>query len=106
MGDIGHAIGRDARRAGFGILADHGGHGIGRAMHEEPHVPNDGLPGRGIWLSEGLVIAIEPIISAGSGDEKHANDKWTISTADGSLSAHYEHTVVITRAEPILLTVA
>lgn len=69
MGDIGHAVEIQARRAGYGLLADHGGHGIGRAMHEDPHVPNEGLPGRGIKITEGLVIAIEPMLIAGGSDE-------------------------------------
>lgn len=105
MGDVSHAIGRDARRAGYGILAGHGGHGIGRAMHEEPHVPNDGLPGRGIKLAEGLVIAIEPMLILGGRDEyTHDADGWTLRTPGGRRAAHAEHTVAVTAEGPLVLT--
>jgi methionyl aminopeptidase len=104
--DIGRAIERHVRQSGFNVMKALGGHGVGRTIHEEPSVPNYfDRTCRG-KLKEGLVLAIEPIICAGSGQEKHENDGWTISTADGTLSAHYEHTVVITTGEPILVTVA
>ena len=103
--DIGRAVERHVRGAGFNVMKSLGGHGVGRTIHEEPSVPNYFDKTCRDKLKEGLVIAIEPIISAGSGYERHEQDGWTISTADGSLSAHYEHTVVITSGEPILLTV-
>ena len=102
--EIGRAVERHVRKSGFNVIKSLGGHGVGRTIHEEPSVPNYFDKTSKSKLKEGLVIAIEPIISAGSGYEKHEQDGWTISTADGSLSAHYEHTVVITPGEPILLT--
>lgn len=106
MGDVAHAIGADARRAGYGLTADHGGHGIGRAMHEDPDVPNDGIPGRGLRLRPGLVIAIEPmLVRGGTDDYAHADDGWTVRTADGSRAAHCEHTVAVTEGGPVVLTV-
>jgi methionyl aminopeptidase len=96
MGDVAHAIGSVARGAGFGMLADHGGHGVGRSMHEAPHVPNEGKARRGLKLQPGLVIAIEPMLIAGGTDDyRHDADGWTIRTADGSRAAHAEHTVAI-----------
>ena len=83
-----------------------GGHGVGRTIHEPPSVPNYHDPRARTRLTEGLVITIEPIIAAGSGQGALQPDQWTIRTADGSLSAHYEHTVVITKSEPILVTAA
>ncbi|MFD6952606.1 type I methionyl aminopeptidase [Nocardiopsis sp. TSRI0078] len=106
MGDVAHAIGSGARRAGYGLTADHGGHGIGRAMHEDPDVPNDGLPGRGLRLRPGLVVAIEPmLVRGGTDDYAHADDGWTVCTADGSRAAHCEHTVAVTEEGPVVLTV-
>ena len=103
----GAAIGAVAREAGYGMLADHGGHGIGRAMHEAPHVPNEGRAGRGMRLRAGLVIAIEPMLHAGGGDDYvHDADGWTLRTADGSRAAHVEHTVAITDDGPRVLTLA
>jgi len=97
FGDVGHAIGTSARRAGFGMLADHGGHGIGRTMHEAPHVPNEGTPGKGMTLRLGLVIAIEPMLIAdGTDDYRHDADGWTLRTATGARAAHSEHTVAVT----------
>lgn len=105
MGDLAYAIGGAARREGYGLLADHGGHGIGRTMHAEPPVPNDGRPGRGIKLTEGLVIAIEPmLILGGSGDYYHDEDEWTLRSANGRRAAHSEHTVAITADGPVILT--
>lgn len=105
MGDISYAVAGEARRAGYGILADHGGHGIGHAMHEEPHVPNDGRPGRGIKLAEGLVIAIEPmLIAGGSDDYQHDQDGWTLRSRNGRRATHSEHTVAITADGPLVLT--
>jgi len=105
MGDLAYAIGGAARRAGYGLLADHGGHGIGRTMHAEPSVPNDGRPGRGIKLTEGLVIAIEPmLILGGKGDYYHDEDEWTLRSANGRRAAHSEHTVAVTADGPVILT--
>ncbi|PRX49110.1 methionyl aminopeptidase [Prauserella shujinwangii] len=105
LGDIGHAIGGVGRAAGYGMLADHGGHGIGRAMHEAPSVPNEGRPGRGLRLRPGMVIAIEPMLIAGGGDSyRVAADGWTLHTVDGSRAAHAEHTVAITADGPRILT--
>ncbi|MCW2720972.1 MAG: methionyl aminopeptidase [Pseudonocardiales bacterium] len=105
LGDVGHAIETIARRAGFGMLADHGGHGVGRSMHEAPHVPNEGRPGRGLRLKPGLVIAIEPMLIAGGTDDyRHDPDGWTLRTADGSRAAHAEHTVAVTKDGVRLLT--
>ncbi|MDI2129776.1 type I methionyl aminopeptidase [Yinghuangia seranimata] len=107
LGDIGHAVHRVARKHGYGVLADHGGHGIGTAMHEDPHVPNDGVPGRGYRLREGLVLALEPMFLEGGGDAyRLLPDRWTIVTADGSRAAHFEHTVAVTADGPLVLTAA
>lgn len=102
--DIGHAVEREVRRRGFAIIKELGGHGIGRTIHEPPSVPNYADSFAQHKLTEGLVITIEPLISAGKGDITLDKDGWTYRTADGSLSAHYEHTVVISRGEPIFLT--
>jgi methionyl aminopeptidase len=105
LGDLGAAISAVARDAGYGMLADHGGHGIGHAMHEAPHVPNEGRAGRGLRLRPGLVIAIEPMLHAGGDDDYvHDDDGWTLRTADGSRAAHAEHTVAITEDGPRILT--
>ncbi|MEU3556085.1 type I methionyl aminopeptidase [Streptomyces fragilis] len=105
MGDISHAIGSVAREAGCGMPADFGGHGIGRQMHEDPHVPNRGRPGRGYPLRHGLVLAIEPMLMAGGHDAYHTDpDGWTLRTTDGSRAAHIEHTVAITDQGPRILT--
>lgn len=104
MGDISAAIGEVGRAAGFGINADFGGHGVGRTMHEEPHVPNLGRPGSGLKLRAGLVIAIEPWFMAGGDDYEIDPDGWTIRTADGSRAAHAEHTIAITPDGPLVLT--
>ncbi|MHC1558339.1 type I methionyl aminopeptidase [Actinomycetospora sp. C-140] len=107
LGDIGAAISAVAREPGYGMLADHGGHGIGRAMHMAPHVPNEGRAGRGLRLRPGLVIAIEPMLHAGGGDDYvHDDDGWTLRTADGSRAAHAEHTIAITDDGPRVLTLA
>ncbi|WP_263119433.1 type I methionyl aminopeptidase [Cellulomonas fimi] len=104
MGDISAAIGEIGRAAGFGINADFGGHGVGRTMHEEPHVPNLGRRGSGMKLRPGLVIAIEPWFMAGGDGYTVDADGWTIRTADGSNAAHAEHTVAITADGPVVLT--
>jgi methionyl aminopeptidase len=104
--EIGRAVEREVRRCGFSVLREYCGHGVGRAIHEEPTVPNFYDPRYRARLTKGLVITIEPIISAGNGKAKVRSDKWTVATTDGSLSAHYEHSMVITDGEPLLLTVA
>jgi methionyl aminopeptidase len=104
--DIGRAVEREVRRRGFSVIRELGGHGIGRTIHEPPSVPNYADFSAQHKLTEGLVITIEPIISAGSGEVSLDKDGWTYRTADRSLSAHYEHTVVITRGQPLLLTAA
>jgi methionyl aminopeptidase len=104
--EIGRVVEREIRRSGFRVIRDLCGHGVGRTIHEPPSVPNYHDPRLRTRLTEGLVITIEPIISAGNGQGALQRDGWTIRTADGSLSAHYEHTVVITKRAPILLTAA
>ncbi|GAA1152008.1 MULTISPECIES: type I methionyl aminopeptidase [Streptomyces violaceusniger group] len=105
MGDISHAVGTVGRAAGYGIMEDYGGHGIGRRMHEDPPVPNEGRPGRGFPLRHGLVLAIEPIFLAGGLDAYATDaDGWTLRTTDGSRAAHSEHTVAITDDGPRILT--
>ncbi|MFG2956607.1 type I methionyl aminopeptidase [Streptomyces sp. NPDC048291] len=105
IGDIAHAVGRVCRDAGYGIPQDFGGHGIGRRMHEDPGVPNEGRPGRGLPLRHGMVLAIEPMLIGGGRDGYHAaHDGWTLRTNDGSRAAHAEHTVAITAAGPRILT--
>ncbi|MER6683986.1 type I methionyl aminopeptidase [Streptomyces olivaceoviridis] len=105
IGDISHAIDTVARKAGCGMPADFGGHGIGRRMHEDPHVPNRGRPGRGFPLRHGLVLAIEPMLMAGGHDTYRTDaDGWTLRTTDGSRAAHIEHTVAITDQGPRVLT--
>ena len=106
LGDVAYAIGTVARAAKFGMLADHGGHGVGRSMHEEPHVANEGKPRRGLKLQPGLVIAIEPMLIAGGTDGyRHDADGWTIRTADGTRAAHVEHTIAVVPEVARVLTV-
>ncbi|GLU50486.1 type I methionyl aminopeptidase [Nocardiopsis ansamitocini] len=105
LGDISHAIGRAARKAGYALLADHGGHGIGRTMHEEPFVANDGKKGKGMRLRTGLVLALEPmLIAGGKGAYRHDPDGWTVRSAGGGRAAHVEHTVAVTEDGPLVLT--
>ncbi len=105
VGDIGYAVQTIAEAAGFGVVRELVGHGIGTAFHEEPQVPNHGRPKRGPLLREGMTIAIEPMITQGDYTTKTLADKWTVVTADGSLSAHFEHTVAITPNGTRVLTV-
>jgi methionyl aminopeptidase len=102
--DISHAVQKMTEEAGFSVVRSLVGHGIGRSMHEEPQVPNFGEPGRGPALSPGMTLAIEPMINAGAPDVWVADDRWSISTNDGSLSAHFEHTVAVTDNGPLILT--
>jgi methionyl aminopeptidase len=104
-GDIGAAVQKYCESNGYGVVRDLVGHGIGRTVHEEPNVPNFGKAGRGITLKEGMTICIEPMINEGTYRVKALADKWTTLTADGKLSAHFEHTVAITRSGPEILTV-
>ena len=103
--DIGHAVQTVAEGAGFSVVREYVGHGIGRAMHEEPQVPNYGEPGRGITLKVGHVFAVEPMVNLGSADTQLNDDGWTVITADGSLSAHFEHSIAVTEDGPEVLTV-
>ena len=106
VSEIGRMVEREVRRSGFSVIRELGGHGIGRTIHEEPRVPNYPAPEAQQILTEGLVITVEPIISAGSGRAMMEKDGWTVRTADRSRSAHYEHTLVITKGAPILVTAA
>ena len=106
LSDISHAIESATETNGFSVVRSLVGHGVGRSMHEEPQIPNYGAPGRGPLLSPGMTFAIEPMITAGGPDVVVHDDDWSISTADGSLSAHFEHTVAITEEGPRILTAA
>lgn len=102
--DISAAVQQHAEKAGFSVVREFVGHGIGRELHEEPQVPNFGRPGHGPLLKEGMVLAIEPMVNAGGPDVRVLDDKWTAVTADGAYSAHFEHMVAITRNGPDVLT--
>lgn len=105
MGDVSAAIGAVCRAAGYGLLAGYGGHGIGRSMHEDPHVANEGRPGRGLRLRPGLAIAIEPMFNIGGRDDSRLDaDGWTLRTTDGTRAAHFEHTIAVTEDGPVILT--
>lgn len=104
LSDISHAIQKHIEDNGCFVVKDFVGHGIGKNMHEDPQIPNYGKPGRGIRLAAGMVFAIEPMVNLGTEDVEVLLDNWTVVTTDGSLSAHYEHTVVLTDDEPIILT--
>ena len=105
IGDISHAIGEYVKSQGFSVVREFEGHGIGRNMHEEPEIPNYGKAGRGIRLEPGMTLAIEPMVTQGKPDILQLDDGWTIITEDGSLSAHYENTILITENEPEVLTI-
>jgi methionyl aminopeptidase len=104
LGDIGHAIQKTAEERGFSVVRDLVGHGVGRNMHEDPQVKNYGPAGKGVKLMRGMALAIEPMINEGVYDTETLQDNWTIVTADGGLSAHYENTVIITEGDPELIT--
>ncbi|MCK4657120.1 MAG: type I methionyl aminopeptidase [candidate division Zixibacteria bacterium] len=104
LGDISHAVQKTVEDAGFSVVRDLVGHGIGRRMHEEPQIPNYGDPGTGVQLKAGMVFAIEPMVNTGGYKVKTRPDKWTIATEDGSLSAHFEHDVAITENGPEILS--
>ncbi len=104
VGDISAAVQKVAEEAGYSVVRDLVGHGIGQHLHEDPQVPNFGTPGRGLVLEPGLVLAIEPMVNTGGSPVRTLDDEWTIVTADGTLSAHFEHTVAITDNGPEVLT--
>jgi methionyl aminopeptidase len=104
IGDIGAAVQHVTEDAGFSVVRSLVGHGVGRDMHEEPQIPNFGSPGRGPLLAEGMTLAIEPMITAGGAEVVLLDDRWSIVTEDGSLSAHFEHTVAVTEEGPRILT--
>ena len=104
LSDIGHAVQTTTEEAGFSVVRSLVGHGVGRSMHEDPQIPNFGDPGRGPTLAPGMTFAIEPMINAGGPEIVVLEDRWSIVTDDGSLSAHFEHTVAITDGEPRILT--
>jgi methionyl aminopeptidase len=104
LSDIGHAVQTVAEAAGFAVVREYVGHGIGTAMHEAPDVPNYGLPGRGLKLQPGMVLAVEPMLNTGSPETVLLDDGWSVITADGGLSAHVEHTIAITDNGPEIFT--
>ena len=104
LGDIGHAVQAYAEARGYSVVREFVGHGVGAKLHEDPSVPNYGTPGRGVRLMPGMVIAIEPMVNMGKPGVEILDDGWTTITRDGSLSAHFEHTVAITPDGPVLLT--
>jgi len=104
LGDIGHAVESVGRAAGYGVVREYTGHGIGRQMHEEPQVLNYGTPGKGMKLRSGMAVCIEPMLNMGTAETRVLDDGWSVVTADGSLSAHWEHTVAITPDGPRVLT--
>ena len=105
IGDVSHAIGEYVKSQGYSVVREFEGHGIGKAMHEAPEIPNYGKAGRGIRLEPGMTLAIEPMVIQGSPNILELDDGWTIITEDGSLAAHYENTILITENEPELLTI-
>jgi len=104
LSDVSHAVQKYVEENGFSVVRDYVGHGIGTALHEDPQVPNYGSPGKGPRLVAGMVIAIEPMVNEGTFRVQTLGDEWTVVTADGKLSAHYENTIAITEEEPIILT--
>jgi methionyl aminopeptidase len=104
LSDVGHAVQLVAEGAGFSCVREYAGHGVGRALHEDPQVPNYGDPGRGTVIRPGLVVAVEPMVNIGTWRTKVQSDRWTVVTADGELSAHFEHTIAVTQDGPEVLT--
>lgn len=104
VSDISHAIQEHVEKAGFSVVTDFVGHGIGRNLHEDPQIPNFGKPGQGLRLRPGMTLAIEPMVNMGSGTVKILEDNWTAVTQDGTLSAHFEHTVLVGEGGPEILT--
>lgn len=106
LGDIGSAVQRYVEERGYSVVRDFVGHGVGTDLHEDPSVPNFGTSGRGVRLTQGMTLAIEPMINIGKPEVHQLSDGWTVKTKDGSLSAHFEHTVAITSNGPVIMTVA
>ncbi|HEV3474253.1 MAG TPA: type I methionyl aminopeptidase [Actinomycetota bacterium] len=106
LSDIGHAVQQVVEGAGFSVVREYVGHGIGQSLHEDPQIPNFGAPGRGPELRPGMVLAVEPMVNLGGWETRVLEDAWTVVTADGSLSAHFEHTIAITDGDPDILTQA
>jgi methionyl aminopeptidase len=104
LSDVGHAVQQVAEGAGFSCVREYAGHGVGRALHEDPQVPNYGDPGRGPLIRPGLVVAIEPMVNLGTWRTRVLADRWTVVTADGKLSSHFEHTIAVTEDGPEVLT--
>jgi len=104
LSDIGHAVQQVVEGAGFAVVREYVGHGIGRNLHEDPQIPNYGQPGRGPEIKPGLVVAVEPMVNLGDWPTRVLKDNWTVVTADGSLSAHFEHTIAVTADGPEVLT--
>ncbi len=104
LGEISYAIQSYIEPQGFGVVREYVGHGVGRAMHEEPQVPNFGPPDRGPMLKKGMVLALEPMVTVGDWHTRQLEDHWTVVTADGSLAAHFEHTIAITEGDAVVLT--
>ena len=104
VGDIGHAVQSYVEENGFSVVRRYVGHGVGEELHMEPDVPNFGTKGRGVRLYAGMTIAVEPMVNIGGPDVRELRDKWTVVTEDGTLSAHYEHSIAITNDGPIVLT--
>ena len=104
IGDIGHAVESFVISNGFGVVRDYTGHGVGADIHEDPSIPNYGVAGRGVRLYPGMTLAIEPMVNEGVEGVRTLNDKWTVVTADGKLSAHYENSIAITDGDPLILT--
>jgi methionyl aminopeptidase len=104
LGDVGNAVQRVVEEAGFSVVREYAGHGVGRALHEDPQIPNYGDRGRGPQIKPGLVVAIEPMVNVGDWRTRVLADQWTVVTADGSLSAHFEHTIAVTEDGPEILT--
>jgi methionyl aminopeptidase len=104
LGDVGHAVQQVVEGAGFSVVREYVGHGIGRSLHEDPQIPNYGQPGKGLPLKRGMVVAVEPMVNMGDWPTRALADGWTVVTADGSLSAHFEHTIALTANGPEVLT--
>jgi methionyl aminopeptidase len=106
ISDVGHAVESLVEPAGYSLVREYGGHGVGRALHEDPIILNYGRPGRGPVIKPGLVVAVEPMVNLGGWETRVLDDDWTVVTEDGSLSAHFEHTIAVTPDGPVILTVA
>jgi methionyl aminopeptidase len=104
LSDVGHTVQQVVEGAGFSVVREYVGHGVGRALHEDPQIPNYGDPGRGPLIRPGLVVAVEPMVNVGDWPTNVLPDQWTVVTADGSLSAHFEHTIAVTDSGPEVLT--